>query len=105
MRAAIIKNGTVQNIVEVKTLADLPNLVVPVGANGRAADIGDLYDGANFIADNAAVIARGNAAIDQVVSQLLVGGIEVIAAAILTGDKTQLQAIVNKVQNLRAQKQ
>jgi hypothetical protein len=43
MRAAIIKNGVVKNIILVKSINDLPGLVAAGEAN-----IGDLWDGSVF---------------------------------------------------------
>ena len=44
MRAAIVKDGVVTNIIVVESLDDLPNL-----RDGSEARIGDTWDGVQFI--------------------------------------------------------
>lgn len=43
MRAAVIKNGIVVNVIEVRSLGDFPGLV-----DAQQADIGDVWDGEHF---------------------------------------------------------
>ncbi|MER2538961.1 MAG: hypothetical protein ABTQ26_06950 [Azonexus sp.] len=43
MKAAIVKNGVVENVIEVVTLDFIPGLV-----NGDGASIGDTWDGTKF---------------------------------------------------------
>jgi hypothetical protein len=45
MKAAVIENGVVTNIVLVNSLSDLPNLV-----DASVANVGDLWDGVSFTA-------------------------------------------------------
>lgn len=115
MRAALVKDGIVVNIVEAETLAVLPGLVPDVDGTGKHAAIGDVWANGQFTTPLAPVPSNDavNAAIDRKITALAVTLINPMADLISALIKSQPPAqtsvdafngIKTQIDQLRAQK-